>query len=688
MPKTMETPAPMDAANQADSPQADTRQADNPRAGDPQTAAPSDAVWFPERIVATARAAAFVVPPTRTGDRSRAGLWFGPLDGAPGRIAEDEPATNLAFDADAATLAYAVSDGDRSALVLRATDGTELARIALPGVAEAVRQVEPAAPGGARACHVLIAEPGADTASLTSGKPLRGEAPVARSSEAPVGWRRVWRVELPSGRIAPVTPARLTVWQFDQLPDGRLAAVTSDDPSEAGWYHTTLTLLGPSPDDREELHVPEWTVGAVTVNPAGTKVAFIEGWTSDRGLDTGEVRVLDLATRELTALPIDDVDVTWLGWRGPGAAGPDAAETGAAGAVARDGGSAAGDRLWFAGWRGLGMAWGNVAADGAVTSHAADAALVNSRWHPEVVPIDAGRALTGHSTETRPPEVARLDPDGAVTPWSTLNAGVDRARGFTVEKVRWRHAGMELDGLLAVPTGRPGPHPLVVEVHGGPSLAHHHAWPVSWAETLATAGHAMFLPNPIGGPGHGQPFGRANLGDPAGVEFDQVLAGVDALVRDGRADGERVAVMGASYGGYLSAWAVARGAVSPDGHRLRGGVVIAGISNLISCWGTANNAPFYDRLCGGKPGQARPCYLDRSPITHVGPDSLPTLILHGEADQCVPVSQARELYAALADAGRPAELVIYPGEGHQTQAIEHVRDQRARILAFLARIFS
>jgi dipeptidyl aminopeptidase/acylaminoacyl peptidase len=88
-------------------------------------------------------------------------------------------------------------------------------------------------------------------------------------------------------------------------------------------------------------------------------------------------------------------------------------------------------------------------------------------------------------------------------------------------------------------------------------------------------------------------------------------------------------------------------------------------------------------LCGGTPREQPELYASRSPVTIVSHRSLPTLILHGELDQCVPVSQARELFTTLTTAKVAAELVVYPGEGHQVQRIEYRRDQRQRILQFL-----
>ncbi len=163
----------------------------------------------------------------------------------------------------------------------------------------------------------------------------------------------------------------------------------------------------------------------------------------------------------------------------------------------------------------------------------------------------------------------------------------------------------------------------------------------------------------------------------AGGAEDPVVAraaGVARCVEDGIADPGRVAAMGASYGGYLTAWAIA------GGTPFRCGVVIAGMSDLVSCWGTANNAPFYDYLLQGQPAGLPALYLERSPVTRLGAASVPTLILHGREDRCVPVGQAEELYAGLRRLGVPVEFVSYPREGHDVREPAHVADERARVL--------
>ena len=625
----------------------------------------------PERIAVSAdgTVAAFVVGPTRAGRSDATGLWYGPLDGQPARISDLVPDTNLAFAPDGRTFAAAVQDATGSAVIVvdPALEPGSWRTCRVPAFAERVAWT----PGG---LVVLAADPGADAGSLTSGKPLPGEARDPVVARAGVGWRRLWVIDPAAATAATASPADLAIWEFAVVPGGGTVVVGSSDPTEAGWYHARLILLDADGRQTRVLQESPWQLSSPAVSPDGRTVACVEGWASDRGLLAGDVRLLGLddgAWSPAAALDTG-VDVTWLSWAADG-------------------------RLWLAGWQHLGTAWGwaDVPAAGSpagavpgVAVQAELASCLNSAWHPEVVPLADGSALTMRSTPRHPPEVVRLRRDAGPAPWTALNSGLAGSRRMSVRELRWTGPdGTQIEGLLAEPSGAgpadgaapaAGRRPLVVDIHGGPSLAWHHSWDLPWAEVLTAAGYAVLLANPRGSAGRGQPFARANLGDPAGAEFDDIVAGVSHCVAEGLADPGRVAAMGASYGGYLTAWAIARGAV------FRCGVVIAGMSDLVSTRGTANNAPFYDYLLGGRPADARAPYLERSPVTWLSAGSLPTLILHGEQDRCVPVGQAQELYSGLREFDVPVEFASYPREGHQAREPAHVADQRERVLRWFA----
>jgi len=599
----------------------------------------------PERIAVSPAGdtAAFVVPERADGKSESTGVWIGPLDGTPRRVSDAVPATGLAFSPDGGRLAFAVHDEDASRVEILTASGEPAESLPLEGFAEALSWT-------AAGLLVLVAGPGADSASLHSGRPLPGAAADPQVFAEPAGWRRIWQID-PGRDPRPVTPAGPTIWEFAALPTG-IVAVCSDDPSEDGWYKPYLALL--AGDTVTVLHRSDWMLSAPTVDPAGQHVAFIEGWASDRGLLAGEIRVLPLEGGEPRSLDCG-ADATWLDWDGNG-------------------------QLWFAGWDHLGTAWGSFESlDAQPVVHREPAALFNSRFHPEVVPLPDGDALTARSTPEEPPEVTRLSPAGKRRGWSALNQGV-AARPFTVREIRWASAGgLEIEGVLALPAGREEPPPLVVDIHGGPSIAWHTGWSMAWVEVLTAAGFAVLMPNYRGSVGRGQPFGRLNLGDPAGAELEDIIAGLRHCVAAGLTDGGPAGAIGASYGGYLSAWATCR----PEA--FAASVVIAGVTNLLSCRGTANNGRFYHFLLEAPPSTHARAYLERSPVAAVSAGSAPTLILHGEQDRCVPVGQAHELHYALRNAGVDTELVVYPREGHQLREPAHVEDYRRRAADWFTR---
>jgi dipeptidyl aminopeptidase/acylaminoacyl peptidase len=194
----------------------------------------------------------------------------------------------------------------------------------------------------------------------------------------------------------------------------------------------------------------------------------------------------------------------------------------------------------------------------------------------------------------------------------------------------------------------------------------------------------VLLANPRGTPGRGQPFARANISTPGVEEIDDVVAGIDALAADGIADPGRVGLMGGSWAGYLTAWGVAT-----RSERFRCAVMLYGISNLVSCHRTCNNARFYEFILQARPDseQAIAHYMRYSPISYAHTSTTATLILTGAEDQCTPPEQGVELYNALAEAGTETELVLYPREGHSATNWEHdhQHDYAMRALAWLER---
>jgi dipeptidyl aminopeptidase/acylaminoacyl peptidase len=272
----------------------------------------------------------------------------------------------------------------------------------------------------------------------------------------------------------------------------------------------------------------------------------------------------------------------------------------------------------------------------------------------------------------------------SLTRLTTFNPQLADVRLGEQEIVRWKSVdGWEIEGVIVKPVGyQPGRrYPLVVQPHGGPESADLNGWLGSysrWGQMLAGRGFVVFYPNYRGSIGRGVAFAKANHRDLMGREFEDILSGIDHLVRIGLVDGERVGIGGGSYGGYTSAWAATY--ASP---RFKAAVVWMGITNWYSMTGTSDifwenstvhwNAIMYENF---------DLYWQRSPIAHIARAQTPTLLIHGAADQRVPIGQSQELYTALKWKGVPVEFVTYPREGHGVAEKAHQYDFMTRIIGW------
>ena len=133
-------------------------------------------------------------------------------------------------------------------------------------------------------------------------------------------------------------------------------------------------------------------------------------------------------------------------------------------------------------------------------------------------------------------------------------------------------------------------------------------------------------------------------------------------------------VMGWSYGGYMTSWVVSQTT------RFKAASMGAGLSNLISMYGTTDIPPFQEAYFGARPWEDPELYLKHSAIRFVNQAKTPTLIQHGQEDRRVPISQGEEFYQALKDVGVPTEMVVYPRQPHGIQEPRLIKDALQRNL--------
>ena len=228
-----------------------------------------------------------------------------------------------------------------------------------------------------------------------------------------------------------------------------------------------------------------------------------------------------------------------------------------------------------------------------------------------------------------------------------------------VRTIRYRaRDGVEIAAVLTLPPGRDAHGlPVIVMPHGGPNARDAERW--DWiAQFLADRGYAVIQPNYRGSSGYGSHFaalGRGEWGRKMQDDVDDALA---HLAAEGVADPARACIVGASYGGYAALRAAQRQPV-----RYRCAVSYAGVSDL-------NALSRYDRNFLNSRGRRQwlqaqaPDFGDVSPINHAADFAIPVLLMHGDLDVVVPVSESRRMAARLRDAHKPFRYVEQPGADH------------------------
>jgi len=183
--------------------------------------------------------------------------------------------------------------------------------------------------------------------------------------------------------------------------------------------------------------------------------------------------------------------------------------------------------------------------------------------------------------------------------------------------------------------------------------------------------------NPRGSAGYGQAHGLAIKGAMGGVGADDILAFLDGCLAnpDLSLDGERVGVMGGSYGGYVTAWLTST-------ERFAAAFVERGYLDAESFVGSSDIGWFFPDEYHG-PNRASTALRDQTPMAFVDKVTTPTLVIHSEADWRTPIEQGQRWFTALRRNAVPTEMLVFPGEGHELSRSgrpTHRRDRFTHIL--------
>ena len=265
-----------------------------------------------------------------------------------------------------------------------------------------------------------------------------------------------------------------------------------------------------------------------------------------------------------------------------------------------------------------------------------------------------------------PQEVFALSPGArGLTQISHANDSVAKTPVGKTEIIKWKSKdGREIEGLLTYPTGYVAGTkvPMILNIHGGPTgvfvqsyIGGRGVYPLA---AFASRGFAILRANPRGSSGYGTEFRYANIKDWGGMDYQDLMTGVDKVIEMGVADPERLGVMGWSYGGYMTSWIITQT------HRFKAASAGAPVTNLMSFNGTADIPNFVPDYFGGQAWEIPEVYAKHSAMFNIKGVTTPTLIEQGDADVRVPISQGYELYNALKQQGVPTRMLVLPRQPH------------------------
>jgi len=370
--------------------------------------------------------------------------------------------------------------------------------------------------------------------------------------------QRLTTIDLATNSVAPVSPADMYVYEYDWTPDGQAWVATSAHGSgDANWYVARLYRIDARSGEMKEIYAPKLQIAEPRVSPDGKNVAFIEGLMSDEGSTGGDVFVVPLSggkARNIT--PGIQSSPSSVFWTSP-------------------------DHITVAEY-----------IDGKSGFAAVNATGGNLRtiWVGDEFIGTNGSPSASFSRDGKTTAIIRQSPSSPPEVWAgeigiwkqitILNRDIHPAWGET-HSFHWTNGAMHVQGWLTFPKDYDAAkqYPLVVNVHGGPSSACGARWDSRMAGPQSAMGYFSLCPNPRGSYGEGEAFTKANVKDFGGGDFRDIMAGIDAILKQYPVDPKRLGIRGHSYGGYMTMWA------ETQTHRFAAAVAGAGLSDWLSYYG-------------------------------------------------------------------------------------------------------
>ncbi|MGQ0542265.1 MAG: S9 family peptidase [Blastocatellia bacterium] len=538
---------------------------------------------------------------------------------------------------------------------------------------------------------------------------------IAFTSNRKDNRNNLYVLRLMGGEAEPITDVKSSVGDFDWSPDGKWITYSSSDPktddeekndkgrNDFRWIDenikmSRLYVVSVAKDangkrDPRKLTNDNRHVSGFDWSPDGSRIVFSHVKSPvANDWPTADVAVVEVATAKVTpfastqaaesspryspdgkwiAINVSDLPVRWA-QSNRIAIYPDGGGTAKLMPLSHDGQpnmigwSPDGGKIMFSESKGVGTAmYVAEIAPGTIRETQYEDAVISAINMTE----DGTMFSFVMQTSDKPPE-AHVVRSGAASTTQVSRANTDAAKMPTgkTEVVKWKSRdGRDIEGLLTYPVGYAAGTkvPLILNIHGGPAGVFQHSYiggrgsyPLA---TFASRGYAVLRPNPRGSSGYGTEFRRANIKDWGGMDYEDLMTGVDKVIAMGVADADRLGVMGWSYGGYMTSTIITKT------KRFKAASSGAPVTNMMSFNGTADIPSFLPDYFEAEFWDNPAIYAKHSAMFNIKGVTTPTIVQHGEMDLRVPIEQGYQLYTALKRQGVPTRMVVFPRQPHGIQ---------------------
>ncbi len=426
------------------------------------------------------------------------------------------------------------------------------------------------------------------------------------------------------------------IWEFNT--DGSsIYAVTSENPMESCWYTAKLSRIDLN-GKVETVYDPGFRqIGKISVS--GSRVSVLESIMSDRGVISGDIILIENGMAknltENSEFTISHVifnnNKTYVLENKMG------------------------------GFKIRSLEDNNIIWEGS--------GIVYPVFSPSFA-INGELAVFSYSNENDIAEVVLINKNRMVR--SSINSELQKLKAYPSRRVEWKSKdGKIIYGFLRCENEK---NPLIVYIHGGPTSFSYSAF-MDRTTLYSGAGFSVFLPNYRGSIGVGRNYAESNIGDLGGMDFEDIISGIEYLKASGLVDTDRIYITGGSYGGYMSALAIMKSDI------FRASVSLYGISDWISFHGVSNLYN-WDRIHMNEDPYSFNLYDKFSAIRMDHDVKTPILLMHGVEDPYVPIGQYYEFYRFLKEKGKQVRLLVYPREGHGFREKDHMIQQYKETIDF------